>query len=167
MTHSIRAYHPDDAPATQFVMTEAIRVTGRDAYSAAEVEIWLNGQSSLQSWRETMNAAPVSYVAEDADGVFAFGTLLGNGYVLYLMCHPRQGRQGAATGILAALETEARRRSLDRLSTRASLLARPVFERCGFSVDAEDEHDGLTCFEMSKPLKKQPVAPASLSADTA
>lgn len=51
-----------------------------------------------------MNAAPISYVAEDADGVFAFGTLLGNGYVLYLMCHPRQERQGAATDILAALE---------------------------------------------------------------
>jgi putative acetyltransferase len=154
MTYSIRGYLPDDAPVTQFVMTEAIRVTGSNAYSAEEVEIWLSRQSSPQSWRETMNAAPISYVAEDADGVFAFGTL----YILYLMCHPRRARQGAATDILRALESDARKRGLDRLSTRAILLARPVFERCGFSVDAEDEHDWLACFEMSKPLKKRPAA---------
>ncbi len=98
-------------------MTEGMRVTGHDAYSAAEVEIWLSGQSSPQSWRWTMNAAPISYMAEDADGVFSFGTLLGNGYVLYLMCHPRQARQGAATDILRALESDARKRGLDRLST--------------------------------------------------
>jgi hypothetical protein len=39
MTYSIRSNLPDDAPVTQFVMTEVIRVTGRDAYSAAEVKI--------------------------------------------------------------------------------------------------------------------------------
>jgi putative acetyltransferase len=48
--------------------------------------------------------------------------------------HPEHEGRGIASALLTCLETAARRESLVRLFTEASITARPFFERRGFTV---------------------------------
>lgn len=56
-----------------------------------------------------------------------------------LYCRGRSSRQGRATALLAALERIARERGCQRLRTEASQLSRPLLERLGWWMEAEEE----------------------------
>ena len=50
----------------------------------------------------------------------------------------RSARQGRATALLLALQEHARARGIARLRTEASQLSRPLLERHGWGVEAEE-----------------------------
>lgn len=56
-----------------------------------------------------------------------------------LYCRGRSSRQGRATSLLAALERIAQERGCQRLRTEASQLSRPLLERLGWWMEAEEE----------------------------
>ena len=56
-----------------------------------------------------------------------------------LYCRGRSSRQGRATALLAALERIAQERGCQRLRTEASQLSRPLLERLGWWMEAEEE----------------------------
>lgn len=56
-----------------------------------------------------------------------------------LYCRGRSSRQGRATALLAALERIAQERGCRRLRTEASQLSRPLLERLGWWIEAEEE----------------------------
>ena len=55
-----------------------------------------------------------------------------------LFVHPDASRRGVARALVTAVLNEARRRGLNRVTTRASRAARPAFQRFGFVVDREN-----------------------------
>jgi len=73
-------------------------------------------------------------VAEVDGHVVGFSDLTEGGEVDMLFVHPDAGGRGVVQALLTRVLAEARRRGVDRVTTRASRVARPVFERLGFTV---------------------------------
>ena len=55
-----------------------------------------------------------------------------------LYCRGRSCRQGRGTALLQALENHAHLAGCQRLRTEASQLSKPLLERCGWQVEAEE-----------------------------
>ncbi len=74
-----------------------------------------------------------------------------------LYCHPDHTRKGLADRLLEQAETHARSEQIAMLFTEASELARPAFERAGYSVKErrEFEIEGVAIhnYAMEKSLK--------------
>jgi len=150
----IRTYTSDDAQATYDVFRQAVSVSAAKHYSPAQIQMWLSGVQNLSQWRNRVESALVCRILEDEEGVFAFATLLHNGEIDFLMCHPRMARRGAASQLLQDLEHLALAQGLPRLSTQASLGSRSVFAQNGFHVSEKRTVHTMVCFAMVKSLSR-------------
>ena len=68
------------------------------------------------------------------DRLAGFADLEADGHIDALFVDPDFQGTGIARRLLAQIETQARAQGLKRLTVEASITARTVFERCGFSV---------------------------------
>lgn len=116
---------------------QAIKETGRSAYTGQQTEAWLGAPVPLSRWNvERLQTA--TFVAE-LDGVVArFADLDGRGYIDRLFVDPAVGRRGVASALLEHLRSTAAQRGPGGLSTHASVVARPVFEKAGLRVVHEE-----------------------------
>lgn len=64
----------------------------------------------------------------------AYALLEPDGHIDMLYCHPDYSGNGLAGRLLVEAEDRARAAGILRLYTEASELARPVFERAGFTI---------------------------------
>jgi putative acetyltransferase len=72
--------------------------------------------------------------ADEQDMAVAYALLEPDGHLDHLYCHPDHTRRGLANLLLEAAEDQARDWGCAKLYTEASELARPAFERAGYSV---------------------------------
>ncbi|MCS5716294.1 GNAT family N-acetyltransferase [Herbiconiux sp. CPCC 205716] len=129
----IRGYVEGDAAATLEVFERAILETARSDYSEEQVRAWLGGPRELARWNAERLATRT--VVDELDGAVAgFSDLGADGYVDRLFVHPSFARRGAAARLLDAVVATGEDLGLAELTTHASLVARPVFERAGFDV---------------------------------
>jgi len=152
---TLRPYGADDAPALVALFRDTVRSVNRADYTADQVRAWAPDAIDVAAWAERLERNH-SYVAE-IDGVIAgFTELTDEGHVHMLFVAKDRQRRGVATALLSRVEEEARDLGLRRLTTEASLTARPVFERYGFAVVARQEVEirgqTLTNFRMTKAL---------------
>ena len=129
MAHTIRSYRGEDAAALAELTLAAIRVTALRAYSPEQVTAWA-ARYSVQRLIDGAAKGDVIIVAADAgDQAIAYTVLEAGGHLAMLYCHPdHTGR------LLAEAESAARAAGLALLTTEASELARPVFERAGYAL---------------------------------
>lgn len=74
-------------------------------------------------------------VAVDTDDApVAYAVMEPDGHLDMLYCHPDHTGTGLARRLLAESEEAARALELSRIFTEASELAKPVFERAGYSL---------------------------------
>jgi putative acetyltransferase len=129
----IRGYDERDAAATLEVFERAILETARSAYSQEQVRAWAGGPRELAAWNAARLATRT--VVDEIDGAVAgFSDLGVGGYVDRLFVHPSFARRGVAGRLLDAVVAIGVADGLGELTTHASLVARPVFERAGFEV---------------------------------
>jgi putative acetyltransferase len=133
----IRAYTAADAAPTLDIFERAISETALSRYSPDEVRAWLGHPRDPSEWHVD-RARVDTYVAEIHGAVAGFTDLDADGYVDRLFVSPDHGRRGVGRALLAHVVEEAGTRGLAELTTHASLVARPVFERAGFSVVHEE-----------------------------
>jgi GNAT superfamily N-acetyltransferase len=81
----------------------------------------------------------VSCTGEDSGTIEAFALLDPPDRLALLYCRGRASRQGRATALLQALESHARQQGCLQLRTEASQLSRPLLERRGWRIEAEEE----------------------------
>ncbi|WP_284125341.1 GNAT family N-acetyltransferase [Parerythrobacter aestuarii] len=135
MAYSIRLYRDLDAEALSKLALAAIRTIGVHGYSPEQVEAWAARHGGEDMYRERVSSGHVIFVAADAqDRPVAYALLEGDGHLDRLYNHPNHTRRGLALQLLMAAETHARAEGITRLYTEASELARPAFERAGYSV---------------------------------
>jgi len=147
--YQFRLARESDACALAHVTQAAIRTIGRNAYSVEQTEVWASRHPGPQRFLNSLAAGDTIVVAVDggADGDADTGEpdapaaylLLENGaenggHVDMLYCHPDHSRRGLADALLSHAEPYARARGHTRLFTEASELARPAFERAGFTI---------------------------------
>jgi putative acetyltransferase len=130
----IRPYRSDDAEAIAALTLAAIRETAPRAYSPAQVAAWA-GRYSVKRLLDGAARGDVILVAvDDADRPIAYTVLEAGGHLDMLFCHPDQSGRGLGLALLTEAETAARAQGVARLFTEASELARPVFERAGYTL---------------------------------
>lgn len=134
-SYLVRRYRDSDAESLHALTIAAIKTVGLAGYSQAQVDAWAARHGTAQRLRERVVDGHVVFVAVDAnDNPAAFSLIEPDGHLDQLYCDPAHTRRGLADRVLASAEDYARERNIAKLYTEASELARPAFERAGYSV---------------------------------
>ena len=130
----IRKYRPSDAPSLARIFRDAVRKTGLRCYSAAQVAAWASRAATPDEVNARCTDGRTVFVVEIDGRPESFIDLQENGHIDMMFCAPEYTGQGLAAQLFAILEQEARRRGLARLHVEASEVAKPFFERRGFTL---------------------------------
>ncbi len=131
---AIRPFRLDDAEAIAALTLAAIRRTGLRAYSPEQVAAWSARFSAQRVLAWAARGDIILVAVDDGDRPAAYTMLEADGHLDMLYCHPDHTGRGLATHLLAEAERAARALGVIRLFTEASELARPVFERAGYTL---------------------------------
>jgi len=137
----LRPLHPNDLPQVAEVYRDAVISQAAALYSPAQVRAWAaHGAADHGPFREPLlrGFGLVSCGGTGGGAVEAFGLLDPPDRLALLYCRGRSVRQGRATALLGALEAHARSQGCRRLRTEASQLSRPLLERRGWRLEAEE-----------------------------
>jgi len=138
---ALRPLRPDDLPQVAEVYRDAVTSQARALYSPAQVRAWAaHGAADHGPFRDPLlrGYGLVSCRGGADAAVEAFGLLDPPDRLALLYCRGRSARQGRASALLAALEGHARVQGYRRLRTEASQLSRPLLERKGWLMEAEE-----------------------------
>ena len=153
---TIRPYRIQDAETTHSVFVAAIMETASNDYSLEQTRVWARPeQRDLERWDAAMRRRN-SVVALVDEVIAGFSDVSAEGYIDMMFVAPTFSRRGVASSLLMHVEEQARTIGVRRLSANVSITARPVFERNGFTVEAE-QHPvtagvQMTNFHMAKVL---------------
>jgi putative acetyltransferase len=155
MTITVRALALSDAEAAAEIFHDAVQTGAAEAYTQAQRDAWSGPAPDPEKWRARFEEQ-TGVVAEAGGEAVGFMTLDADGHVDLAYVRPERARQGVGGRLYAALEALAREAGLARLSTHASLVARPFFEKQGWRTEQEQQvslrGETLTNFAMSKRL---------------
>jgi putative acetyltransferase len=151
---TVRPYIAADTPAIADLYRDSVRVLGPQRYTPGQIEAWSTYANDVDGLQTTLGFGH-TLVSEEDGRIAAFGELLPWDNVALLYCAPQFARRGHATAIYEKLEAVARRRGVTRLTTTASHLSKPLFEKKGFTLtEVELSHFGGAEFERFKMEKR-------------
>ena len=134
---------------------ETVRTVNLAHYSPEQVRAWAPEVPDPDAWHGRMSGRH-TLVAVEGGEVVGFAELEEDGHLDMLYCRPDAVGRGVGSGLYAAVEERARGLGVGRISTEASITARPFFERHGFRVLRRNtvlqEDTWLTNFSMMKAL---------------
>jgi len=130
---SIRPFRDDDAGAAAQIFFDSVRLGTQDYYDEAQRLAWAPRVPETAIWLGRLKPQTV-FVAERQGRVVGFMTLAAEGYIDLAFVAPEAIGQGIGKALYDAILSEALRIGVPRLHTEASHLARPFFERQGWSV---------------------------------
>ena len=139
----LRPLTPADHDSLVAVYRDAVESQTGGLYSPAQVEAWARYPSRCGALRQPLQEGfGLASVGGEGKGpgapIEAFGILHPADRLALLYCRGRSCRQGRSSAILAALEHHAARAGIPQLRTEASQLSRPLLERRGWQVEAEE-----------------------------
>lgn len=147
----IRPYRQEDLDATIEIFLRAIRDTASADYSSLQVDAWAQADRRTWAERRLRQATWLAFLDSEPAG---FAELAAAGHIDMLFVSPSFGGRGVASALLRTVEGVALGQGARRLTTDASITARPFFEACGFQVVAVQSvvrrGQRLTNFRMEK-----------------
>ena len=153
---NIRRYRPDDAEAIARLFEKSVREIAIERYTLAEVEAWASYADEVEEIRHRL-AEGFTLVAETDGSLAAFGQLKPIDHIEFLYTLKDCSRMGIATAIYRRLEDHAMMKGAECLTTDASRISKPLFEKLGFIVECPviEKRKGveLECFKMRKELR--------------
>jgi putative acetyltransferase len=154
----IRSYEAGDAPALARLFYETVHAVNRANYSPEQLRAWTPEVPDPKAWHARMSSRCTLVAEEDGETV-GFAELERDGHLDMLYMRKDAVGRGVGSQLYLAVEQVARERGLGRISTEASITARPVFERQGFRVVGEQvvarRGARLTNFAMEKSLRRR------------
>jgi putative acetyltransferase len=129
----VRPYHPDDAPALAQILFDAVHQGTRDHYSVTQRQAWAPKVPNGQVWLERLRRQSV-FVAEENNQTVGFMTLQADGCIDLAFIVPDRIGFGIAHKLYTTIEAQAASMGMGKLTAHASHLARPFFERQGWTV---------------------------------
>ncbi|MEO1039464.1 MAG: GNAT family N-acetyltransferase [Pseudomonadota bacterium] len=142
---TIRPYRQSDAEALSHLMHQAIHEGAAGAYDKAQRQAW-----SPAPWPDARFSQRIAgqhcRVGVDASGAAGFMTLTAEGRIDLAFVRPDRMGSGLAGALYEALLVTARQEGFSRLTVEASHLARPFFERRGWTLERSQtiERDGIS-----------------------
>jgi GNAT superfamily N-acetyltransferase len=137
----LRCLDPGDFEQVVKVYQDAVISQAPGFYSPVQIRAWAMNASGGDGVHNALRLGfgLASCRAGDPATIEAFALLHPADRLALLYCRGRASRQGRATALLAAMERHARGTGCERLRTEASQLSRPLLERQGWWVEAEEE----------------------------
>ena len=159
----LRPLRPSDHDELVAVYRDAVLSQTGGRYSQAQIEAWAHHPARSGALRQPLaEGYGLASMAGNNASIEAFGVLHPGDRLALLYCRGRACRQGRGSALLRALEEQARRQGQRRLRTEASQLSRPLLERQGWLLEAEETVlFGGAWFQrwrMIKPLHPAPPA---------
>jgi GNAT superfamily N-acetyltransferase len=153
----LRPFAPADAAAVHSLIHRTIDASYASSYPPRAVT-WFKGYHSMQAISERAAGGWV-LVVEDADGIVATGTLLGEEICGVFVSPDRQGG-GLGRALMDALETAAASAGLAHVTLSVSLPSRGFYEQRGYILTdllSGDVGEGQTLdyWEGTKALESQ------------
>lgn len=131
----IRDYEAEDASEIVRLFYETVRSVNRAHYSEEQVAAWAPEIPDPRRWHVRMSAR-LTLVAQEEGEVIGFAELE-DGHLGMLYVRKDAVGRGVGERLYEAVEREALGRGLGRITTEASITARPFFERRGFRLVLE------------------------------
>lgn len=154
----VRSFQSADAIPLGVVFHRAVREGASRRYDRAQLEAWAPEAPTGPGWEARLAEAD-TVVAVEGDNRVGFMNVDDNGYLDLAFVLPERMGQGVSDLLYAVLESRARARGIERLTTQASLLAEPFFFRHGWRVVRRQE------VEMSGVVLKNAWMEKTLSSD--
>lgn len=135
---AIRSYRVGDEGQMALIYFDAVRALGSRAYSPAQVAAWAPAVPDPGRFAARASDGRTTLVAvELPDGpLIAFGDVERDGHIDFLYCRPDMAGKGIAPALLDAVLDAGRAMGVESFYVEASEVARPLFERKGFEIEA-------------------------------
>lgn len=151
MTICIRHYRPGDHVGVAEAFTRAIHEIACESYTAEQCAAWADRRPNPEHWRRRCERKR-PFIAEVEGHVAGFVELDPDGHLDCLYVSPDFARRGVATALVRHAVDRAWYAGAARMYVEASHCLRPLLEREGFVVVAEQSVDvrgvALTNFRM-------------------
>lgn len=129
----IRPCQPPDLEPLLALFTASVHGLGRAHYDPAQLAAWAPPAPDLAGWKQRLERAH-TLVAEVDGQLAGFLSCQLDGHIDLLFVAPDHARRGVATRLFAQAQAMLVAAGIRELTTEASLVARPFFERQGFIV---------------------------------
>lgn len=138
----IRSYRTGDCECLAELFYETVHAVNRKDYTAEQLAVWAAGSVDLEAWDRSFMEHETVVVEEDGL-IVGFGDMDRNGYLDRLFVHKDYQNRGIAAAICDELGQSFKGR---RITTQASITARPFFEHRGYRVVKEQQvvRDGIS-----------------------
>lgn len=130
----LRKYKESDCDEIIALFRDTVhKVNARD-YTREQLDAWAPSHADKETWHQSLSRN-YTIVATDHGHIVGFGDMSSSGYLDHLFVHALFQRRGIATAICSRLEAACP----GKVSTEASITARPFFEKRGYVVIRKQE----------------------------
>ncbi len=131
----LRKYRADDCAQLAELFYRTVHCVNAKDYTKEQLNVWATGKIDLKEWDHSLSEH-YTVVAVENDEIVGFGDIDRSGYLDRLYVHKDHQRQGIASQICDELERLA---DVSRITTHASVTAKPFFMSRGYRVIKEQE----------------------------
>jgi len=137
----IRRYETPDCKDLAELFYNTVHSINAKDYTEEQLNVWATGTVDLEKWDESL-LSHFSVVAVEEGIIVGFGDIDKTGYLDRLYVHKDYQNQGIATAICDKLECAF---DMGKVTTHASITAKPFFEKRGYKVIKEQnvERNGV------------------------
>jgi putative acetyltransferase len=159
---SLRPYVPADAKRCAEIFRASIEELAAEDYDADQREAWASTADDEAAFAARVSGG-LGLIAVIDGAAAGFATLKGAETIDMLYVDPAFAGQGAARTLVDALTRLAAARGAKRLTTEASDVSKPLFERLGFSAQKRNlvrvGDEWLANTTMTKTFDAEPAPP--------
>lgn len=130
-TRSVRLYRGEDVAFLAAMVRDAILVTGKTAYPPEQLAAWARFTDDIDTFGAQLEKGDTWVITQD-DHPVALAQLYPFDHVALLYTHCEYARTGLASMLYGILEAKAIATGATLLTTHASRISKPLFERFGF-----------------------------------
>lgn len=145
----LRGYESSDCKEVAELFYNTVHIINAKDYTKEQLDVWATQEVDLEKWNQSLQEH-YSVVAVDNEIIVGFGDIDKDGYLDRLYVHADYQRKGIATAICKQLEQAVE----GKITTHASITAKPFFEKRGYRVVRKQEVERrgifLTNFVMEK-----------------
>lgn len=131
----IRKYKSEDCAVIAQLFYETVHSVNAKDYSEEQLNVWATGKVNLDDWNMSF-LEHFTVVALENEIIVGFGDIDKTGYLDRLYVHKNYQGIGIASAICDELESAF---PVDKITTHASITAKPFFEKRGYKVNKEQE----------------------------
>ena len=137
----MRPLRTSDTPQLMAVYREAVLSQTEGLYTPEQIRAWAGHAAGDPGFAASLARGQglVSLANAGSERIEAFALRDPSDRLALLYCRGSSSRQGRGQALVQAIERQARGEGLLRLRTEASQLSRPLLERLGWMVEAEEE----------------------------